>query len=1050
VASLTLALSWALCSGTVANAADRGVKVIGAHSYADRGDVAVTVEIATAPKTLCGVSVQLTVRGTDVSRRLPSLRTSVKGDGLWEWRINGRIPAAQWMVTVSCHVAARATSALRSFSAPAGAGRGTETGIFVPGSVKATPITIKGESGGDGGGAKGLYPRGQCTWFVAMLRPDLPYFPGHSGDAANWLASAKKDGLPTGTVPAKGAVAVFRPHQDGADRHGHVAYVKEVLDGTALIKIAESNFLYHLRPDEQTISSRGLHFIYEKGGVPAGGGAGENKVGGEAAQAPVNTSAPAITGTPQVGRELTCTNGSWSGTPMIVYAYQWLRDGAALPLAVTSAYTVESIDEGHLLSCLVTATNGAGSTVAPTAAVTVLALPTNTLAPTVEGVPKAASVVTCAKGAWAGSPIERYGYEWLLNAAPIPGATDAQYAVRAEDEGSSLSCKVTAVNAAGETTAASRPVTIHAKPVDIDPPRITGGVKAGEARVGDALSCDPGTWTATPSPSFEYRWLRGASQIAAATSEGYEVQPADEGHALVCEVRAANDAGSAALTSTPVQVATLPENMSPPQVLGSAKVASTLECAHGSWEGSPAPSFSYQWRRNGLAVAMATEATYAIQAADEGRTLSCEVTATNTAGSQTAPSSNGVAVPEEARIQREEEERKEKEVIVSVDDTKGDRAPYDAEFNVAWQKFTAASDTITYAGVTIANPQLPVGASEYTLELRLCTTEECTGAGAQLGHAMVMVNNYGSSAGNFEHEIDVTPGATYYLVWGAPADVEGAKWLAYWHGGLPTPVEKSEEMEAVVRGYDRGGASVDKREIISFAGGRPPPAPYAGPFKYVYQGFIAASNRITTLGVVIGNPAVALHKPAVPQEVEVLLCESRTCEGAPLAQGKASIVNYGLTEVKLAKAVTMILNREYFVYWRSPAEYQATPWLAFWRGSGPKPEDAEALQVVVKGYDAGSMTPQPTYFTEVPEVATSTFKNYENASAPGPGISEGHAVTISCKVFAPEISSSEPEGYWYRIHSAPWNDEYYAVTNAFQNNHEGRHDVNTDFNVPDC
>lgn len=58
----------------------------------------------------------------------------------------------------------------------------------------------------------------------------------------------------------------------------------------------------------------------------------------------------------------------------------------------------------------------------------------------------------------------------------------------------------------------------------------------------------------------------------------------------------------------------------------------------------------------------------------------------------------------------------------------------------------------------------------------------------------------------------------------------------------------------------------------------------------------------------------------------------------------------------------------------------------------------------------------------------------------------------SCKIYAPTISSSKPDGYWYRIASIPWNNNFYAVANLFANRDPlaGPYNHNTDFTVPDC
>jgi hypothetical protein len=75
-----------------------------------------------------------------------------------------------------------------------------------------------------------------------------------------------------------------------------------------------------------------------------------------------------------------------------------------------------------------------------------------------------------------------------------------------------------------------------------------------------------------------------------------------------------------------------------PLGLAVALVGETLLCASGSWTGTPPPTFTYRWLREGVAIAGATEASYKVQAADEGHGLLCEVTATNSAGSKSATS----------------------------------------------------------------------------------------------------------------------------------------------------------------------------------------------------------------------------------------------------------------------------------------------------------------------------------------------------------------------------------------------------------------------------
>ncbi|MBI5161296.1 MAG: S8 family serine peptidase [Micrococcales bacterium] len=87
--------------------------------------------------------------------------------------------------------------------------------------------------------------------------------------------------------------------------------------------------------------------------------------------APVATVAPAISGTPQVGRTLTASSGTWD-VQGLSFAYQWQVDGADVPGATGSSYTVRSNDQGKAVTVRVTAsTAGLPDGTATSAPVTV-------------------------------------------------------------------------------------------------------------------------------------------------------------------------------------------------------------------------------------------------------------------------------------------------------------------------------------------------------------------------------------------------------------------------------------------------------------------------------------------------------------------------------------------------------------------------------------------------------------------------------------------------------------------------------------------------------
>lgn len=80
--------------------------------------------------------------------------------------------------------------------------------------------------------------------------------------------------------------------------------------------------------------------------------------------APVNDVLPIITGTAQVGEELTATTGEWHGDATITYAYAWYADDVVIEGQTAAAYTVLIGDLGKVITVKVTATNSAGAAVA--------------------------------------------------------------------------------------------------------------------------------------------------------------------------------------------------------------------------------------------------------------------------------------------------------------------------------------------------------------------------------------------------------------------------------------------------------------------------------------------------------------------------------------------------------------------------------------------------------------------------------------------------------------------------------------------------------------
>ncbi|HLX39174.1 MAG TPA: CHAP domain-containing protein [Ktedonobacteraceae bacterium] len=93
--------------------------------------------------------------------------------------------------------------------------------------------------------ASGALAGGNCTWWAweqwHLLGFDLPR---NWGNAADWIVDAERDGLPMGTTPRVGAIAVF-PRGDGVWAYsalGHLAFVTSVSAAGTTFNVTYQNY----------------------------------------------------------------------------------------------------------------------------------------------------------------------------------------------------------------------------------------------------------------------------------------------------------------------------------------------------------------------------------------------------------------------------------------------------------------------------------------------------------------------------------------------------------------------------------------------------------------------------------------------------------------------------------------------------------------------------------------------------------------------------------------------------------------------------------------
>lgn len=104
----------------------------------------------------------------------------------------------------------------------------------------------------------GMYNR-ECVsytaWKVYQAYGHMPYWGGH-GNANQWPASAEADGIPIGSEPRVGSVAVSM-----SGYYGHVMWVEAVYSN-GYIRVSQYNYDLAGHYSEMTISGNGLTYIY--------------------------------------------------------------------------------------------------------------------------------------------------------------------------------------------------------------------------------------------------------------------------------------------------------------------------------------------------------------------------------------------------------------------------------------------------------------------------------------------------------------------------------------------------------------------------------------------------------------------------------------------------------------------------------------------------------------------------------------------------------------------------------------------------------------------
>lgn len=331
-----------------------------------------------------------------------------------------------------------------------------------------------------------------------------------------------------------------------------------------------------------------------------------------------------VSGTTKVGQEVAVTEPLWQGPfgMTALTSYQWYRGSAVIPGATARSYTATAADSGQqLLARATLSLSGYGPLVLVSKPVIITAGTfTVTPVPTIAGAARVGQVQSVNAGSWAPTGAA-LSYQWYRGGAAISGATARTYTAVPADNGKLLKVRVRATKAgfvAAERFSAARTIA-----AGVFTPTKSVTV-SGTYRFGQTLRISQG-WSPAPT-STTYQWYRNGVAIKGGTGASLYLNSGYIGARISVKITLRKDGFTPKSTSTvptPVRNATM-GTVSAPKITGTVKAGSALTASNGSY--SPAPtSVTFQWYRNGTAIAGARNRVYKLTAADNGKSMTVRV-----------------------------------------------------------------------------------------------------------------------------------------------------------------------------------------------------------------------------------------------------------------------------------------------------------------------------------------------------------------------------------------------------------------------------------------
>ena len=352
------------------------------------------------------------------------------------------------------------------------------------------------------------------------------------------------------------------------------------------------------------------------------------------------------------------------GRTNATFSYQWLADDTEITGATGSSYTVADTDLGKTLKVRGSFTDDRGTEESVTSVATKVVKLRNfdpSGKPIIVGFLRVGQTLSAdVSGIHDSNGLTdaTFRYEWVNFRGPVRDGEE--YTLVDGDAGhSSRWMWVYYTDDAGHeervTSDYVGDVAPRSDSAATGAPTISGTAQVGETLTADTsgIADDDGL---TNVFSHGYQWIRTTGQrarhITSATDSTYTLVAADEGETIRVKVVFTDDAGNLETRTSAATSSVAARPNSPgtgaPTISGTAQVGETLTADTSGIAGTGGLMIGYRWIRNDgtsdTGILHATDSTYTLVAADEGKTIKVKVSLTDNAGNVETLTSTATSV----------------------------------------------------------------------------------------------------------------------------------------------------------------------------------------------------------------------------------------------------------------------------------------------------------------------------------------------------------------------------------------------------------------------